>query len=65
MARLGGWQPGDRSNVINFLALIMFTTIIAIGAIDGRSDLSLLGRYGPLSNPDQNPPTSAGDRATQ
>ncbi len=53
------------SGVINILALIIFATIIVIGAIDGRSGLSLLAMYGRPSKPDQNPPTSAGDRAAQ
>jgi hypothetical protein len=51
--------------VINFLAFIIFATIVLIGTIDGRSGLSLLARYGRPSKPDPNPPTSAGDRAAQ
>jgi hypothetical protein len=58
-----GPGPAGRSGVINFLGLIIFATIIVIGAIDGRSGLSLLAVYDRPNSPDQNPPTSAGDRA--
>ncbi len=51
--------------MINFLTLIIFVTIIVIGAIDDGSGLSWLAMYGGARNPDQNPPTSAGDRAAQ
>ena len=43
--------PGDEprtSKMINFLGTIIFATIIGIGWLDSRGDLSLFGKYSSL-----------------